>query len=56
MQKWAKDMKRRLADKDIEMANRHKKRFSTSLDIRNKPVKTAVRYHCNPIRTATMKK
>lgn len=49
-------MKRYLADKDTQMANKQKKRFSTSLDIRNKPIKTTVSYHYTPIRTAKIKK
>ena len=55
IKKWGTELNKEFSTEEYQMSEKHLKRCSTSLIIREMQIKTTLRFHLTPVRIAKIK-
>jgi hypothetical protein len=55
MKKWVHESNRQFPNEEVQKASKYMKKCSTTLVIKETPIKTALRFHLTKVRMATVK-
>jgi hypothetical protein len=55
MKKWANELNRIFSKEEVKWPEKHMKKSSPSLAIKEMQIKTTLRFHLTPVRIATIK-
>jgi hypothetical protein len=55
VKKWANELKRFFSKEEFQMTKKPRKKYSTSLAIKEMQVKTMLRFYLTPVKMATIK-
>jgi hypothetical protein len=55
VKKWTNELSRAFSKKEVQMAKKHMKKYSTSLDIKEMKIKNTLTFHLTPVTMSIIK-